>query len=157
MNSYLWAVRRRKIIYCDVLKSQWVKFSFELNDLVFHWMLFFASWFLDVVVCSSWHFFTSPEQHAFVFSNFLTGNKHVSMQLSRTLSGLTNLLFNRRYAKINTQKNYHPSIPHFLFLLVRNTLSLVYWYAALLKWATLCCFFRFHGTCLYINTRELIF
>jgi hypothetical protein len=78
-------------------------------------------------------FFTSPEQYVFVFSNFLTGNKHVSMQLSRTLSGLTNLLFNRRYAKTNTQKIYHPSILHFLFLLVCNALSLVYGYTALLK------------------------
>ncbi|KAK6258512.1 hypothetical protein QQP08_000962 [Theobroma cacao] len=29
--------------------------------------------------------------------NYNPGCKHVSMQLSRTFSGLTNLLFNRRY------------------------------------------------------------
>lgn len=33
-----------------------------------------------------------------LISHILTGRHHVSMQMSRTFSGLTNLLFNRGYA-----------------------------------------------------------
>lgn len=31
--------------------------------------------------------------------SFYVGGRHVSMQLSRSFSGLTNLLFNKRYSK----------------------------------------------------------
>jgi len=46
-------------------------------------------------------FFFILQLTLFVFCIFVTGTKHVSMQLSRTLSGLTNLFFNRRYLRVH--------------------------------------------------------
>ena len=50
---------------------------------------------------SSNFFFFILQLTLFVFCIFVTGTKHVSMQLSRTLSGLTNLFFNRRYLRVH--------------------------------------------------------
>ena len=49
------------------------------------------------LVLASVIYFYYLKLSVFIFLILGTGSKHVSMQLSRTLTGLTNLLFNRRY------------------------------------------------------------